>query len=108
MANDSPARQALAELDQALAARPYAEGHTFSMAALHLSQLRDRMAAAQRDKGADATSRRRLEHVNAVISIVLAGHFPLGAVPWPELEKARGWLAELVEEDGARAPASAA
>ncbi len=21
-------------------------------------------------------------------------HFPLGAVPWPELEKARAWLAE--------------
>ncbi len=99
MASDAPtmdeaAREALAELDRALAAKPHAEGHTFSMAALHLSQLRDRMAAERRT---DAAGRRRLEHVNAVISVVLAGHFPLGAVPWAELEKARGWLADLVE-----------
>ena len=97
MASDASGREALAELDLALAAKPHAEGHTFSMAALHLSELRDRMAAEQRERGADAESRRRLEHVNAVISVVLAGHFPLGAVPWAELQKARGWLADLVE-----------
>ncbi len=97
MASDDAGREALAELDRALAAKPHAEGHTFSMAALHLSQLRDRMAAEQRERGADVRSRRRLEHLNAVISVVLAGHFPLGAVPWAELQRARGWLAELVE-----------
>jgi hypothetical protein len=107
MVSNSPAREALAELDKSLAAKPHVEGHTFSMAALRLSQLRDRITAEQREKGTDPASRRRLEHVNAVISIVLAGHFPLGAVPWAELEKARGWLAGLAEEDGAHALASA-
>ena len=99
MANEAPAHAALAELDKALAAKPHAEGHTFSAAAHERSLLRDKMAAQQRKQGATAESRRRLEHVNAVISVVLAGHFPLGGVPWPELEKARGWLAALVDED---------
>lgn len=103
-ASESPGREALAELDQVLASKPHAEGHTFSAATHHLCLLRDRMAREQRERGADADSRRRLEHVNAVISIVLAGHFPLGGVPWPELQKARGWLAALVAEDDARPP----
>lgn len=101
MANEAPAHAALAELDKALAAKPHAEGHTFSTTAHELSLLRNRMAARQRELGPTAESRRRLEHVNAVISVVLAGHFPLGAVPWPELEKARAWLAALLDEDAA-------
>lgn len=101
MANDATAHAALAELDKALAEKPHAEGNTFSAAAHELSLLRDKMAARQRKQGATPESRRQLEHVNAVISIVLAGHFPLGGVPWPELEKARGWLAALIDENTA-------
>jgi hypothetical protein len=33
--------------------------------------------------------------LNGIISMVLAGHFPLGEVPWEELELARSWLAAL-------------
>lgn len=101
MANEAPAHAALAELDKALAAKPHIEGHTLSAAAHELSLLRNKMAERQREQGATPESRRRLEHVNAVISIVLAGHFPLGGIPWQELEKARGWLAALVDEDAA-------
>jgi hypothetical protein len=36
-------------------------------------------------------------HLNGVISVVLAGNFPLGDVPWGELDKARDWLRDLVE-----------
>jgi hypothetical protein len=89
---------ALAELDKALAAKPEVDGHVFSAAAHFLSLHRDGMAARQRETGATSESRRSLEHVNAVISVVLGAHFPLGSVPWTELEKARGWLIELTAQ----------
>jgi hypothetical protein len=102
VANEAIARPALDKLDKALAAKPHPDAHAFSAAAHELSLLRDRMAAHQREIGATVDSRRRLEHVNAVISVVLAGHFPLGSVPWPELEKARDWLAKLADEAGGK------
>ncbi len=104
MANDiQSAHAALAELDKALAAKPEVDGHIFSRAAHELSSLRDGMASRQREVGATANSRRRLEHVNAVISVVLGAHFPLGSVPWEELQKARNWLAKLTDENAEKA-----
>ncbi len=108
MATDHPAQAALNELDRALAAKPYAEGHTFSEAARQLCLLRDRLAAEQSQTGATSETRRKLGHVNAVISVVLAGHFPLGDVPWAELAKARAWLEDFITADGQAAPAAAA
>ena len=102
MDNEPSARAALDELDKALADKPHLEGHTFSAAAHELSLLRDRIAARQRERGATPESRRRLEHVNAVISVVLAGHFPLGSVSWPDLDKSREWLAKLVVDETGR------
>ena len=99
MATDHPAQAALNELDRALAAKPYAEGHTFSEAARQLCLLRDRLIAEQSRAGAAAETRGKLGHVNAVISVILAGHFPLGDVPWPELVKARAWLADFISAD---------
>ena len=81
MASEAPAHAALAELDKALATKPHVEGHTLSAAAHELSLLRNNMAHRQRKHGPTPESRRRLEHVNAVISVVLAGHFPLGEHP---------------------------
>ena len=100
MANEPHARAALTELDKVLTSKPHVEGHTMSVAASELSLLRDEMAARQRQIGPTADSRRRLEHVNAVISVVLAGHFPIGEVPWPELRRARDWLAALAGDAG--------
>ena len=84
-------RDALAYLDQILAAQPKPDQELFSQCTAKLAALRDRMIEAGGD-------RIRLEHVNAVISVVMAGHFPLGAVPWDEIRLARGWLADLVGE----------
>ena len=83
---------ALAELDTVLAAKPEPDHAAFSAAVHHLCALRDELAVRARDAGA---SRGNLDHVNAVISIVLAGHFPLGGIPWSDVEKARGWLAAV-------------
>lgn len=106
MANDTMVaggphiRTARAEVDKALAARPRADGHTLSAASHALSAARDEMTLRQRETGATPESRRRLEHVNAAISVVLGAHFPLGEVPWQELEKVRDWLAGLADDEG--------
>ena len=92
---------ALAAIDQALAERPHKEGHTFSEATRHLCALRDALIQAQAGQPAGDAGRQQLEHLNAVISVVLAGHFPLGAVPWEALELARGWLAEIAARPAA-------
>ena len=87
------AQGALAELDKALAEKPHHEGHTFTAAVRHLCAVRDQITARPRG---DDLREQWLEHVNAVITVVLAGHFPLGKVPWDELEKGRDWLQQLV------------
>ena len=108
MANDTAVagsthiRSALAEVDKALAARPHTDGHIFSVAAHALAAARDDMTLRQRETGSTAETRRRIEHVNAAISVVLGAHFPLGEVPWQELEKARDWLAGLIGDEGDR------
>jgi hypothetical protein len=98
MVLEQEARRALEKLDQAVVDKPKTDGYAFSAAAEHLCRVRDELARQQRQAGATPASRKRLEHVNAIISVILAGHFPLGGVPWEELEKARAWLADLVAE----------
>jgi hypothetical protein len=92
---ETQANDALAAVDKALAEKPHKEGHTFSAAAQSLCAVRDSLST--RDKH-DPLRRRWLGHINAVISVVLAGHFPLGSVPWDEIAKARDWLAEFVAD----------
>ena len=86
----SEGASALRRLDEILALEPKPEQHLYAYCTACLTKMRDEMI----ETGADRT---KLEHVNAVISVVMAGHFPLGPVPWDEIRKARGWLAELVE-----------
>ena len=85
----SEAAHALQRLDEILAQQPKPEQHLYAYCTACLAALRDRMIAERADRA-------QLAHVNAVISVVMAGHFPLGPVPWDELRRARGWLAELV------------
>ncbi len=88
MAN-KPGDTALAALDTILAQEPEPDQDLFSKCIQCLSVFRNSLA--------DSGQRTHLEQVNAVISVVMAGHFPLGKLPWEELHKARGWLAEAVE-----------
>jgi hypothetical protein len=87
---DSELLAALDKMDAALAKKPKADGQVFSQAARHLCAVRDEWLRA-----GDPGLRQRLGHLNGIISMVLAGHFPLGEVPWEELELARSWLAAL-------------
>ena len=91
---DAAGVEALQKIDAVLAARPQKDDYVISDAARALSAYRETLIPL-----ADtATGRDRLETLNAVLSVVLGAHYPLGETPWAELEKARGWLAELLAE----------
>ena len=53
---------------------------------------------ARRTAGSADGEHERLARLNAIISVVMGMHFPIGNAPWGELEKAHGWLRDLVEE----------
>ena len=95
---EDQAREALASLDKAIARKPRKDDADFAAALEHLCTLRDLLLAEVR-QGREA-SRVRLGQVNALISVVLAGHFPLGSVPWAEMERAREVLAGMTPGPG--------
>jgi hypothetical protein len=78
--------------------RPDKVGHDFSAATRLLAVYRDSLSAEWRKTRAEA-DRQRLARANAVLSVVVGGHFPLGPVPWPHIEKGRDELAALVKPD---------
>lgn len=95
---EAPGPEALRQIDAALAKRPDKDDAALSAATVALARLRDGMIRAQRSGTPTPGSRERLEHVNGIISAVMGVHYPLGAVPWPELECARTWLAAVVAQ----------
>ena len=100
MASDAPGQRALAHIDHVLAEMPRKNDNELSHATVCLAEFRDGITAAWRRSGIDAAQRKQLDHLNAVITVVLGTHFPLGDVPWQELRKARGWLADIVGTHG--------
>ena len=102
-----PGRRALEALDRVLGEKPTDDtprparkqlGDDFSEVTRQLCGFRDILIQAQRNGDVTPRSRARLQEVNSVLSTVLGGHFPLGGVPWPQVEKARDVLARLLTE----------
>ena len=93
-AADAAGRQALAALERALAGKPRRDGEAFSEATEHLCRMRDALIDHCR-QGAQGR-REGLGEVNAIISSALAGHFPLGETPWPEVRGAAEHLRALL------------
>ncbi len=87
MQDDPPATLAsvLQAIDALLGQRPHRSGHDFSEATRRLARYRDRLAA----EGDSA----RLRTANMALSVIIGGHFPLGEVPWGQIEAARNQLA---------------
>jgi len=83
---------ALRLIDKLLAERPERVGHDFSEATRCVVAYRDELIAVWRRSGAEA-DRQRLARVNAVLSVVVGGHYPLGEIPWTSIEQARTQLA---------------
>jgi hypothetical protein len=94
-ATDDPGRVALAAMDRILAKRPEKDGHDISEAISCLCEFRNQLICNQGEADASPQERGRLERLNAVISVVMGGHFPLGSIPWDEIEHGRAWLADL-------------
>ncbi|WP_428487450.1 hypothetical protein [Rhodopila sp.] len=88
---------ALRMVDKLLSERPDKVGHDFSEATRCVTAVRDELIAAWRHSGS-MTDRRRLARINAVLSVMVGGHFPLGDIPWEKIETARRQLAELASE----------
>ncbi len=91
---DEPAHAALAAIDKLLADRPEKIGHDFSEATRCLTAWREHCIARWRKTQAEA-DRRSLDRVNAAISVVLGGQFPLGRVNWNSIEDVRRDLRNL-------------
>ena len=78
-------------------------GLDFSAATRCLAAWRGVLAQRWRHSAAEA-DRLSLERVNAAISVILGGQFPLDHVPWQEIERVRQDLGELADQslDGGR------
>lgn len=87
-------KQALGAIDKLLAERPDKVGHDFSEATRLVAGYRDMLADNWRRTNAEAAYS-RLAAANAVLSVMVGGHYPLGAIPWQHIERAREQLAKV-------------
>ncbi len=94
MIMDRSAEASLRLLDKLLAERPERVGHDFSEATRWICAYRDELIAIWRRTASEA-DRQRLAKVNAVLSVVLGGHYPLAEIPWDAIERARAQLASV-------------
>ena len=99
MAELQAGQDALAHIDKALADRPKRDGATLKAALQALATFRDHLVTRHRADGGTRLPS-KLEHVNAVISVVMAAEFPIGEVQWAELDKARDWLDDALHRGG--------
>ena len=93
-----PGRAALAHSARVLAGRPHKDDDELTYATQCLAAFRKELIAAQARDDADDADVERLSHLNAIISVVMAMHFPIGGPPWDEFEKAQAWLQTLVDD----------
>ena len=98
MADPRPGHRALAHLDRVLDQRPKKDDHELTHATRCLAEFRESLIRTRGAEGASDDDHKRLARLNAIISVVMGMHFPIGNAPWGELEKAYGWLKDLVEE----------
>ena len=86
---------ALHAIDKLLADRPDKVGHDFSEATRCVTAFRDELVEAWRASRSE-DNRKRMVLANAVLSVIVGGHYPLGGIPWQHIENARKELVTLV------------
>lgn len=103
MARDGEA--ALRAIDKLLQDQPRKVGEDFSEAIRLVTEVRNELIDRHRRAEPDEAGRRRLARLNAVLTVLIAGHYPLGKVPWTHIQNARhSFAAVLAEGDGTRPP----
>lgn len=93
-----PGRKALKHTARVLEQQPKKDDNELSSATQCLAAFREELIRSQRHDDATDCDRERLARLNAIISVVMGMHFPLGNPPWAEFEKAQIWLGALVDE----------
>lgn len=88
-------KRALRLVDKLLAEKPEKDSHDFSDATRCLTAFRDELVEDWRASRSDA-ARERMAKANAVLSVIVGGHYPRGDVPWQHILQARKELAALV------------
>ena len=97
---DRSAAASLRVLDTLLSERPNRVGHDFTEATRWLTAYRDELIMIWRRTGSEA-DRTRLAAINAVISVIVGGHYPLADIPWDAIEQARHQLARVAASEPA-------
>lgn len=97
MPEHTPGRKALAHVARVLEQKPKKDDHELSYLSQCLSEFREELIERKKSEASTHEGRECLMHLNAVISVVMGMHFPLGHPPWDEFEKTKGWLETLVE-----------
>ena len=97
MSEPHPGRKALQHFERVLEQQPKKDDHELSVLTRCLGALREELIALNRSASASAETRECLAHMNAVVTVAMGMHFPLGPPPWGEFEKAKHWLQSVVE-----------
>jgi hypothetical protein len=93
-------REAVAKLDYLLRNHPAETAEELTDAVRCTVALRDRMIERRRVAGGQADGQdRRLRQVNAIISAIVAGEFPLMGIRWKRIEGARDLLKQVLAEE---------
>jgi hypothetical protein len=85
-------RNAISALDRLLTEHPENPERAFIEATQSLVRLRDRLIAMKREAPLDDAARDRLRHTNSVISVLMAGHYPVEGIRWDCIKQARDAL----------------
>lgn len=101
-------RDAVGRLDYLLRNHPAETADDLTGAVRCAVRLRDMMIERRRQGRGDAGQDARLRQVNAVISAIVAGEFPLMGIRWKRIEGARDLLREVMAEEEAAAAAERA
>jgi hypothetical protein len=97
-------RDAVAKLDYLLRNHPADTSDELTEAVRCAVAVRDRMIERRRLGAQDPAESERLRQVNAVISAIVAGEFPLMGIRWKRIEGARDLLRNiLAAEEAGRA-----
>jgi hypothetical protein len=84
--------QAIEAVDRILAHRPKLDGYAFTDATKAVCDYRDTLRHARRAGKAEIGDAKRLDDCNMAITLLMAGHFPLGETPWEQVEGVRSHL----------------
>lgn len=90
------AEKAMAAIDRAVAQKPERNGHDFSAAVCCLTELREVLIGEFQAAPGTSRRRERLNCLNAVISMIVGGQYPIGGTPWRHVEDARTSFAQLL------------